>query len=118
MSNEEGSLQTIDCRGMQGPALFAEITKTIKRQSLLPIKLRILATDESFPSEIEEWSTISKHRVEDLSKDEDGVYSAHLLIEDTRPKAPISAPSNPSRANPIIMPARASSPAPVSGGAL
>ena len=115
MSFEEGSLQIIDCRGMQGPALFAELTRAIKKQALLPVKLQILATDENFPSEIEDWSTISKHRVEDLSKSEDGVYSAHLLIEDTRPKTPVASPSNASRANPIVLPARqAAAPPPVS----
>jgi peroxiredoxin family protein/TusA-related sulfurtransferase len=99
----EGSAQTIDCRGMQGAALFAELTKAIKKQTTLPTKLEILATDENFPAEIEDWSKVSKHRVENIEKREDGVFAAQLYIEDTRPKSAIS--TNPSRANLIVKPA-------------
>jgi peroxiredoxin family protein/TusA-related sulfurtransferase len=108
MLSEEDLLQTIDCRGMQGPVLFAEITKAIRKQAILPAKLKILATDENFPTEIEGWSTLSKHRIEGISKGEDGVYSARLIIEHT----PISTSNRPSRVNLVTVAARPAPPIP------
>jgi peroxiredoxin family protein/TusA-related sulfurtransferase len=70
---------SLDCSGKLCPAPILELAKLAKKQNL-PTIISIVATDDNFPADLEAWCRSTKHRLRQIAKDVDGVYTAQVEI--------------------------------------
>lgn len=87
--SELPAIVDLDCRGMRCPQPILEISRAARESDGEPTVLRIVATDGSFPTDIEAWCRTTRHALVGLERGS-GEYRATLSLHGARCDASIS----------------------------